>query len=58
MTAGQALSDAYVQKNVAAIEKSVVLGGLRLAYTIQHIFGTASDMPAVEDGDFEDGFLH
>lgn len=31
---GQALSAAYVNKNVPAIERSMVVGGLRLAYTI------------------------
>lgn len=57
VTAGQALPASYVSKNVVAIEKAVVVGGLRLAYTIQHIFGNASTMPSVENGDVEDGFL-
>lgn len=42
VTDGKALSDAYVSKNVDAIQRAVVLGGLRLAYVIQHIFGGAA----------------
>jgi hypothetical protein len=53
---GQALSASYVSKNVVAIEKLVVVGGLRLAYTIQHIFGNGAEMPSIEAGEF-DGFL-
>lgn len=54
---GQALSAAYVKKNVPAIERAMVVGGLRLAFTIQHIFGNGSETPSIEDGVFEDGFL-
>ena len=36
------LSDAYMTKARDAIQKQIALGGLRLAYVIQHIFGTAS----------------
>ena len=55
---GQALSAAYVNKNVPAIERSMVVGGLRLAYTIQYIFGNGSETPSIEDGMIaDDGFL-
>lgn len=56
---GQALSAAYVNKNVAAIERSMVVGGLRLAYTIQNMFGNGSETPSIEDGVIVDdeGFL-
>jgi hypothetical protein len=58
VTPDQALSSSYVSKNTVTIEKQVVVGGLRLAYLIQHIFGNASSAPedifALEN---EDGFL-
>jgi S1/P1 Nuclease len=37
-----ALSSQYQSAAVAAIEKQIVVGGYRLAYMIQHIFGTAA----------------
>jgi len=42
VTPGKALSAAYVEKNKQALEKQIVLGGLRLAFVIQNIFGSAS----------------
>ena len=42
VTAGKALSSEYVSTNQAAIKKQIVLGGLRLSYVIQHIFGNNS----------------
>ena len=38
-----ALSEAYISKAQAAIQKQIALGGLRLAYVIQHIFGSAAE---------------
>jgi len=37
----QALSNDYIQKANAALRRNIVLGGLRLAYVIQNIFGGA-----------------
>lgn len=48
-----ALSKDYIAKNADAIQRQVVLGGLRLAYAIQHIFGSRAEEPEVlpeEDG--------
>lgn len=39
MTANEPLSSEYVSENLVAIEKQVVLGGLRLATVIKTIFG-------------------
>lgn len=36
---GQPLPHDYIAKNQDAIQKQIVLGGLRLSYVIQHIFG-------------------
>jgi len=33
------LSEAYMEKARDAIQKQIALGGLRLAYVLQHIFG-------------------
>ena len=46
--ANEALSASYIQKNGDAITRQVVLGGLRLANVIQHIFGGASAETPVE----------
>ena len=35
------LSEAYMNKARDAIQKQIALGGLRLAYVIQHIFGSS-----------------
>ena len=37
-----ALSSQYQTAAIAAIEKQIVAGGYRLAYMIEHIFGTAA----------------
>lgn len=37
-----ALSSQYQAAAEAAIKKQIVVGGYRLAYMIEHIFGTAS----------------
>lgn len=37
-----ALSSQYQTAAEAAIKKQIVVGGYRLAYMIEHIFGTAS----------------
>ena len=43
----QPLSQAYIAKAQDAIQKQIALGGLRLAYVIQHIFGaSATEIPA------------
>lgn len=42
VTPNKALSAAYIAKNENAIKGRVVLGGLRLAYTIQKLFGAAA----------------
>lgn len=36
------LTEAYMVKARDAIQKQIALGGLRLAYVIQHIFGSAA----------------
>jgi hypothetical protein len=51
------LSDAYQTKAREAIQKQIALGGLRLAYAIQHIFGSGnndveSDSTTVEESTF------
>ena len=42
VTAGKALSAAYIQANQEATMKQIVIGGLRLSYVIQSIFGSAA----------------
>lgn len=42
VTAGKALPAAYIEKNQQALERNIVLGGLRLAFVMQNIFGSAS----------------
>lgn len=57
VTPGQALSQAYITKNAEALKKSIVLGGLRLAHTIQYIFGNGEVLPSIEDGSVDNNFL-
>lgn len=38
VVAGQPLSEEYLKKNKEALERQIVLGGLRLAYVMETIF--------------------
>ena len=51
------LSQAYITKAQGAIEKQIALGGLRLAYVLEHIFGTASVNQQPEDIYSPEAFL-
>lgn len=51
------LSQAYITKAQGAIEKQIALGGLRLAYVLEHIFGTASVNHQPEDIYSPEAFL-
>lgn len=42
ITENTALPEEYIKKNQQEIVKKIVLGGLRLAYVIQSMFGTAA----------------
>lgn len=55
----QPLSQAYIAKAQDAIQKQIALGGLRLAYVIQHIFGSsAAESPVqAEDINAPESFL-
>jgi len=42
VTAGKALPASYIEKNQQALMRNIVLGGLRLSFVIQNIFGSSS----------------
>ena len=40
---GQPLPEEYLERNKNALERQIVLGGLRLSYVIETIFGTQTE---------------
>jgi hypothetical protein len=43
VVAGQPLTEEYLERNKNALERQIVLGGLRLAYVIENIFGNNTE---------------